>query len=400
MEASLYLHIPFCAGSCDYCDFYSVPVKTVDSRLDFYIDRLLADVRQALSGAVGAAAVTSVPTVYIGGGTPSMLGYRRLKRLLTELAMLTPNTPLEWTVEANPESADEAFFETCAATGVTRVSLGIQTFHEPSRMAVNRVGDSRLLRERLALARSIFPAAFSIDLIAGLPFQNEAVLQADIGQALAFEPAHVSLYSLTVNEHTPLWKKWKEWKRTRRFDCDVERIDRLWLAGRDELERNGYAQYEVSNFCRRGENGEASVKNMSAHNLRYWRMENWLGIGAAASGTIIDEGTGTGVRRTTAADVDSYLANPAFAVECLDRSAIIKETFLMGFRTMFGPDDALFRKRFHTDIEACIPKTIALWRNKGLFDRESLRLTRMGLLFLDAFLREAFSELDCGNGAS
>jgi oxygen-independent coproporphyrinogen-3 oxidase len=394
MEASLYLHIPFCAGSCDYCDFYSVPVETTDTRLDFYIDRLLVDVRRAFSGTAGGA-VTSVPTIYIGGGTPSMLGHRRLKRLLTELAILTPNTPSECTVEANPESADEAFFETCAAAGATRISLGIQTFHEPSRMAVNRVGEARLLRERLDLARSFFSEAFSVDLIAGLPFQNEAVLQADIEQALAFEPAHVSLYSLTVNEHTPLWKKWK---KTWRFDRDEERIDRLWLAGRDALERNGYVQYEVSNFCRRGENGEASEKNMSAHNLRYWRMENWLGIGAAASGTIIDEGTGTGVRRTATADIDSYLTNPAFAVERLDRSAIIKETFLMGFRTMFGPDETLFRKRFHTDIEAYIPRTIALWRNKELFDREQLRLTRGGLLFLDAFLRETFSELDCGNG--
>ncbi|MDR1073920.1 MAG: coproporphyrinogen III oxidase family protein [Treponema sp.] len=396
MEASLYLHIPFCAGSCDYCDFYSIPVKPTDPRVDAYVDRLLADTRQAFSGAGGCDAVTFVPTVYIGGGTPSMLGLRRLKRLLAGLAVLAPNIPLEWTVEANPESADGAFFETCAATGVSRVSLGVQTFYEPSRAAVNRVGEARLLRERLDLAHMFFPAAFSVDLIAGLPFQDEAVLQADIAQALAFEPAHVSLYSLTVDEHTPLWNKWKKWEKTRRFDCDVERIDRLWLAGRDELERNGYVQYEVSNFCRKGETSE---KNMSAHNLRYWRMKNWLGIGSAASGTIIDDVTGTGVRRTVAADVDAYLTHPVVVVERLDRSVVIKETFLMGFRTMFGPDEALFRKRFHMDIESCIPKTITLWRNRGLLDQERLRLTRAGLLFLDAFLREAFSELDRGNGA-
>ncbi|MDR0375273.1 MAG: coproporphyrinogen III oxidase family protein [Treponema sp.] len=408
MEASLYLHIPFCAGACDYCDFYSIPVKSEDRRLDFYVDRLLADTRQALSVAEGRDVITSVPTVYIGGGTPSMLGCQRLKRLLTEIAVLSPNVPLEYTVEANPESADQAFFETCAAAGVTRVSLGVQTFHKPSRVAVNRVGEARLLRERLELARSFFPAAFSVDLIAGLPFQNEAILQADIEQALAFEPAHVSLYSLTVDERTPLWKKWE---KTRRFNCGADRIDRLWLAGRDQLERNGYVQYEVSNFCRNEETHEANEiheesaahearkKNMSAHNLRYWRMENWLGIGAAASGTIIDDETGTGVRRAVVADVDSYLINPIVAVERLDRATIIKETFLMGFRTIFGPDEALFRTRFHTSIESCIPKTIALWRNGGLFDRERTRLTREGLLFLDAFLREAFSELDRGNCA-
>ncbi|MDR2783106.1 MAG: radical SAM family heme chaperone HemW [Treponema sp.] len=392
METSLYLHIPFCAGVCDYCDFYSIPVERADPRLDRYVDRLLADTRQALSG----YAVSSAPTVYIGGGTPSLLGHQRLKRLLSGLAGLMPNAPLEFTIEANPESADKAFFETCAGHGVNRVSLGVQTFHESSRKAVNRVGEARFLRERLDLARSFFPAAFSVDLIAGLPFQNEAVLHADIERALAFEPAHVSLYSLTVEERTPLWK---EWEKTGRFDRDTERIDRLWLAGRDELERNGYIQYEVSNFCRNEGTSEASKKNMSAHNLRYWRMENWLGVGAGASGTVIDDETGTGVRRTVAADIDAYLTSPVVAEERLGRSVLIKETFLMGFRTMFGPDKALFQKRFHTDIEACIPETIALWRDKGLFDQKEPRLTHAGLLFLDAFLREAFSELDRGGCA-
>jgi oxygen-independent coproporphyrinogen-3 oxidase len=395
MEASLYLHVPFCASVCDYCDFYSIPVNRRDPRLDLYVDRLLADTRQAIS----YFAVTSVPTVYIGGGTPSMLGQGRLERLFAGLAVLLPNDPMEFTVEANPESADKAFFEVCAGHGVNRISLGVQTFHGPSRIAVNRAGSAWLAQKSLERARAFFPASFSVDLIAGLPGQDEAVLQTDIARALAFEPSHVSLYSLILDEHTPLWKKWKKWKKEGEIvGCDMERIDQVWLAGRDMLERNGYVQYEVSNFCRIGENNNIREDHrfhasISAHNLRYWRMENWLGIGAAASGTIIDDGTGTGARQTVRADIDAYLKNPVVDVERLDRLTLIKETFLMGFRTVFGPDKTLFQKRFQVDIETCIPKTIASWRDKGLFERERLCLTRAGLLFLNVFLREAFDEV-------
>jgi oxygen-independent coproporphyrinogen-3 oxidase len=382
MEASLYIHIPFCAGACDYCDFYSVPVKQDDPRLDRYIKRVLADVKQAFS----EHTVTSVPTVYVGGGTPSILGSERLERALAGLTMLLPNTPLEFTVEANPESADEAFFKTCKKNGVSRISLGAQTFYEPSRKAVNRVGEARLLPERLELARSFYPKAFSIDLIAGLPLQDEAVLRADIEQALAFEPAHVSLYSLTIEENTPLWEKSRN---SRKRLPDTDRVDQLWLAGRDLLERNGFLQYEISNFCLRGEK-----PFMSAHNLRYWRMENWLGIGAAASGTIIDDGTGTGLRRTVSADIGAYLTAPVFEEEVLDALTLIKETFLMGFRSVFGPDEALFQKRFHKTVEECMPETLASWRKRGLFENDRLNLTGEGLLFLDRFLRDAFSETE------
>jgi oxygen-independent coproporphyrinogen-3 oxidase len=332
-----------------------------------------------------------------------MLGWERLERLLAGLAVLLPNAPVEYTIEANPESADKAFFEVCADHGVNRISLGVQTFHEPSRRAVNRRGTALLVQRSLDRARSFFPAAFSIDLIAGLPSQDEAVLHTDIARALAFAPSHVSLYSLILDEHTPLWEKWEKMgKREKREKGDAtfgcERIDQLWLAGRDALERNGYVQYEVSNFCQIGETDGAGETSdwyafMSAHNLRYWRLKNWLGIGAAASGTTIDDETGTGVRQTVLADVDAYLKDTVVDVERLDSLTLIKETFLMGFRTVFGPDRTLFQNRFHRDIETCIPRTIASWRDKGFFERERLRLTRTGLLFLDTFLRESFSEL-------
>jgi oxygen-independent coproporphyrinogen-3 oxidase len=382
----LYIHVPFCAGACDYCDFYSIPLIAAGTgRMDVFIDTLLADIADQLA----FFSVERVPTVYIGGGTPSILGAKRAGRLFEGLRALLPGEPQEFTVEVNPESADEELLGVCRDGGVTRMSLGLQTFHEPSRRAVHRLGQGTLLDERLALLSRYYPAAFSADLIAGLPFQSGEVLRSDIKRLLAFEPAHVSLYSLTIEPGTPLATE----DRFQTILPSAGEADAIWLAGRDALEEAGYAQYEVSNFARDG--------GHCAHNIRYWRMENWLGAGPAASGTIIDDAGGTGSRRTYPADIDAYLgaARPAITssalVEELDRETLIRESFLMGFRYCGGPDPALFCRRFSQGIAACIPQTIARWQERGFFAVPGgLAPSRQGLLFLDAFLRDTFGERD------
>jgi oxygen-independent coproporphyrinogen-3 oxidase len=394
-EYSLYIHIPFCAGACDYCDFFSVPVTSNggDGPLDSFVDALLADIADQLE----LYAVETVPTAYIGGGTPSALGARRMERLLAGLAPLPAFSPAEFTVEANPESADEDFLKACLGGGVNRISLGVQSFYEPSRRAVRRVGAAGLLEKRLALLARYYPGAFSADLIAGLPFQTESVLLSDIERLLAFGPAHVSLYSLTVEPETPLGNSVEQRGRAARSLPDGDEADAIWLAGRDALERAGYAQYEVSNFSPPG--------GQCAHNLRYWRMAGWLGAGPAASGTIIDEAAGTGRRYTYPADIAAYAAAPrpairAAQVEELDRAALMRESLLMGFRCREGPDTALFRRRFSRGIGECIPQTIARWRERGFFTAgadgpaENLSPSREGLLFVDSFLRDAFREME------
>jgi oxygen-independent coproporphyrinogen-3 oxidase len=376
MDISLYIHIPFCARRCDYCDFYSTPIASFKDGFEEvrkkFVDRLLEDARSSLEEA------DFTPTVYIGGGTPSVLR-ESLGRLLEGLSRLLPNTPLEFTVEANPESADEGFFRTCLSNNVTRVSLGIQTLSEKSRKAVNRLGDVGGVQESLALAKRFFPRSFSVDLIAGLPFQDTESLRSDVEQVLAFEPVHVSLYSLTIAEGTPLEK------RIRKNAVLFQNIDDLWLFGKDLLEQAGYTAYEVSNFSLKGKE--------SLHNKRYWRMENWAGVGPSASGTVIDNENGTGIRLTVKADVALYLKRTEQDVEYLDRDALIKESLLMGFRSIDGPDTALFLKRFHKPIASLIPKTIDAWRNRGLFEQNRIALTKEGLLFLNRFLIEAFDEL-------
>jgi oxygen-independent coproporphyrinogen-3 oxidase len=332
--------------------------------------------------------VEQVPTVYIGGGTPSVLGARETGRLLRGLrsfGALAKVPPGEITLEVNPESAGEELLRAAREGGVSRISAGVQSFHEASRRAIGRAGESRRLPARLRLMAEIFPRAFSADLIAGLPGQDEGVLRRDIDRLLAFEPAHVSLYALTLAEGSPLAAR----ARRPGFLPPPEEAERLWIAGRDALTAAGYAHYEVSNFALPG--------HECRHNLRYWRMENWLGIGPAASGTLIDDETGSGRRYTGADRAEDWLREgppPEPAEEYLDPLTLMKESLLMGFRSVEGPEEALFARRFRRTIPQAIPRTIAAWKARGFFAGDRLAPSPEGLLFLDPFLRDAFGELD------
>jgi oxygen-independent coproporphyrinogen-3 oxidase len=398
VTASLYIHVPFCSGCCDYCDFYSLPVQKEDPRLSLYIERILSDAEAGLS----RYGIGHIPTVYIGGGTPSVLGAGGISRLLRGLgSLLAGKDTGEITVEANPESAGRDFLAAALEGGATRLSLGVQSFHEASRRAVHRTGDGRLLPERLKGALEIFPGAFSADIISGLPFQDETVLLEDLEKLLSYGPGHVSLYALTVEEGTPLAEKsGRAARQDRRHGYrqgrglpSPDEADRLWIRGRDFLEEAGYGQYEVSNFCLPGKE--------SRHNIRYWHMENWLGLGPGASGTFVYEGNGggeaRGLRRTVVPDADLWLRGNTEELEteeALDTPTLIKETILMGFRYLRGPDTALFRRRFTRDIDRVIGRTMARWREQGLMRTDRAALTRAGLLLLDRFAVEAFEEME------
>ena len=392
MEASLYIHVPFCQGSkCDYCDFYSIPVRaedpwSSDPRLKNFTDKVLREGQKLLSNWKPDA----VPTLYIGGGTPSVLGSSGIHALLSginELIAEYAALPKEVTVEANPESADEAFLATARESGATRLSLGIQSFHAPSREAVHRGGqrcgaqDGSGISLHLKRAAEYFPGSLSVDLMSGLPFQDERVLLDDIGAALSYKPAHVSLYALTLEAGTPLGEK--AMAPNADFLPGRDEADRLWLCGRDALEKAGYSQYEVSNFSQSGKE--------SHHNIRYWRMLNWLALGPGASGTIIDDEACRGFRYTVP-KLDNFATE--LHEEQLDSITLLKETLLMGFRYIEGPDEELFRRRFGRSIGECIPLTLNKWRDKGLFQKNKTALNKEGLLFLNAFLLDAFEELD------
>jgi len=354
ISASLYIHIPFCASFCDYCDFYSVKKNDYNENyIDAFLDALIRDIKnQIIQFNIG-----EIPTVYIGGGTPSVLG-TKISALLKALKSIPFFSPLEFTIEANPESINKEFLELCFEGGVNRLSLGVQSFNQKSREAVNRRGNVDNLQQGLALV-SGYNCVFSADLIAGLPFQD---ISEDIKQILFCGAQHISLYSLTLEKETPLYAKIKNKELAL---PDAQEADLLWLKGRDALLNAGFEHYEISNFAKDGK--------ICLHNMRYWQMLNWIGAGPSASGTIID---GENAKRYTFSnDIDAYIKNPLLnTVICeeLDKNILLKERLLMGFRLKKCADDAFIEY---------IPKTLAKWKGKDK------------MLFLNSFLHDAFSEI-------
>ena len=370
-QASVYIHIPFCGSFCDYCDFYSVQAKDNDEYFDKFIPALIADIKRQIE----FFEVKEVITAYIGGGTPSVLG-KKISALLGALRKIPGFSPKEFSVEANPESVTGDFLRACKDGGVNRLSAGVQTFHEPSRAAVNRGCESRLLEEKIRLISEYYKDAFSADLIIGLPFQNKQTAEEDIKKILEYAPSHVSLYSLSAEKGTPLENKIK----TKDIILpDSETSDSLWLMARDMLLDAGFNHYEVSNFAKEGKE--------CLHNIRYWNLQSWLGAGPSASGTIVNEKTTSARRFTFANDVNAYINSPDIKTaeyEDLDKNMLIRESILMGFRRKEGPDSEIFKKRFGRTAQELIPVTIKKWKNN---DKDML-------LFLNQFLLDAFTELD------
>ncbi|WP_461255056.1 radical SAM family heme chaperone HemW [Treponema sp. R80B11-R83G3] len=371
----MYIHIPFCDSFCDYCDFYSVTVKNLnEGYIESFITALINDIKFQID----YFDINKIPTVYIGGGTPSVLG-AKISRIFDALKKIPFFSPEEFTVEANPESITEEFLALCRRGGVNRLSLGAQTFHEPSRLSVNRKGSARFLESQLSLACKYFPGAqtdadLSFDLMTGLPHQDEKIVMEDINRIRAHNPSHISLYSLTVEKNTDLEEKIKAKKI---ILPDSDKSDSFWLFGRDLLTSEGYNHYEVSNFAQDGK--------QCLHNIRYWQMKNWIGAGPSASGTLINEETAGAKRFTYANDVDSYIKSPLITsarCENIDKTALLKDVILMGFRLKEGPDRELFKSRFGLTLEECIPETLKKWKEKDK------------MLFLNNFLYDAFSEIE------
>jgi oxygen-independent coproporphyrinogen-3 oxidase len=375
ISASLYIHIPFCSSFCDYCDFFSV--KT-DNFNDEYIDSFLAALITDINFQIEYFNIEKIPTVYIGGGTPSVLGTKILI-LFDALKKIPFFSPQEFTVEANPESITEEFLSLCRQGGVNRLSLGVQTFCEPSRLSVNRIGNASFLEKKLKLASQYFPGGqtgmdLSFDLMTGLPYQNEKIIREDIKRIRSFKPSHISLYSLTVEEKTVLEEKINSKEITLPAG---EKADSLWLLGCELLKNDNYDHYEVSNFALDGKK--------CLHNMRYWQMKNWIGAAPSASGTLINDETAKADRYTYAHDIDAYIKMPKITCahcETIDKKTLLKDTILMGYRCTEGADKNLFRRRFGFTIDECIPKTLAGWKEKNK------------MLFLNSFISEAFTEIE------
>ena len=266
---SLYVHLPWCLRKCPYCDFNSHewPADAGALPQARYVDALIADLDASLPLVWGRPVVS----VFIGGGTPSLFAPEAIDRLLGAIRARLPLRPgAEITLEANPGTFERERFRAYRAAGVTRLSIGVQSFDDAKLRALGRVHDGAQARAAVAEAAQAFDT-FNLDLMYALPGQTLAELDADLTQALAFAPPHLSLYHLTIEPNT-VFAKYPP--PTPDDDAAADMLDRL-------VERSaaaGLARYEVSAYARAG--------HTCAHNLNYWRFGDYLGLGAGAHGKI------------------------------------------------------------------------------------------------------------------
>jgi oxygen-independent coproporphyrinogen-3 oxidase len=367
---SLYIHLPWCVKKCPYCDFNSHAAQTLPEVA--YIDALLLDLERALPDIWGRR----IHTVFFGGGTPSLFSADGIDRILTGVRTLTPLMPgAEITLEANPGTVEADRFAGFRAAGVTRVSLGIQSFNPRHLKALGRIHGDAEARRAAELAATHFDT-FNLDLMVALPDQtlDEALL--DIDTALTFQPPHLSAYHLTLEPNTPFGHT----APPNLPDDDLAADMQLAIEAR--LKEAGMQHYETSAYARPG--------HASRHNLNYWQFGDYLGIGAGAHSKLSFHDRI--VRQMRVKHPQQYMdAVQAGAhvvdVRVLTRTDLPFEFMMNALRLIEGVPAALFEERTGLPLIVC---TAALERARaqGLLERDASRLrpTLPGQRFLNDLL--------------
>ena len=373
----LYVHVPFCASTCDFCAFYQT--KPTATGVECFLTGI-ADEAKLVEWS------RPVTTVFWGGGTPGLLAPRDLGRLAELVRARCGGVPAEWTVELAPASVTPERLAVLRGAGVTRVSMGVQSFQPALLDGLGRQHTlDQIYRAYDHVRAADFPSV-NLDLMFALPGQTEAEWAADVREAVRLAPDHLSTYCLTFEEDTALWIKLSQG----RVKLDPEHEARLYEATWAQLAAAGYGQYEVSNFAHAG--------HACRHNLNTWHMHEWVGLGPSAASQQ------AGWRGGNVADLDQWLANVARGARVTeDRVAatpvlLAEDALIFGLRMNAGVDVAAWRVR---SPEAPWPEVEALLdrlAENGLAIREDtrVRLTDRGRLLADsvgAEIMEAFQPL-------
>jgi oxygen-independent coproporphyrinogen-3 oxidase len=389
---SLYVHIPWCIKKCPYCDFNSHQIKDVNSDLagevkikfdgiisepakiqgfdeQRYLEALKIDLQSVLPKVWGRR----IHTIFIGGGTPSLLSEQGLDQLLSDIRALLPvNADAEITMEANPGTFEIEKFKSFAKSGVNRISLGIQSFDDEKLKALGRIHDGTQAQEAVRSALELFDQV-NLDLMYALPGQIMDGALADIRQAISFNPAHISLYHLTLEPNT-LFAKYPPVLPD--DDSAFEMLDALMA----ELDSAGYGRYEVSAYAKSG--------HRCQHNLNYWQFGDYIGIGAGAHGKI--SAHNQIARQTNERHPDAYMEkifNQGHALieeRLLDKDDLPFEYMLNVLRLTDGVPSHQFKERTGQEI-AAINSMMEQALKKGLLDEDPrfIKPSALGLQYLN-----------------
>jgi oxygen-independent coproporphyrinogen-3 oxidase len=364
---SLYIHIPFCAVRCHYCDFNTY------AGLEKYYEPYTVALQKEIRRAGAEYGRSPIRTIFVGGGTPTVLPAQLLADVLDTCREAFPVTgDAEITSEANPGTVDQEHFSALRAMGVNRLSMGVQSFDDAELRWLGRIHSAEEAVAAFAAARAAGFSNINLDFISGLPDQDPGRWMRTLARAIELGPEHLSLYSLTVEQGTPL----ADWVRKGKVAApDDDLAADLYIAAQNALATAGYEQYEISNWAQPGRS--------CRHNLVYWRDEGYLGFGAGA------HSYGDGHRWWNVRPIPHYIRrvsegqSPAAGSETIDRALEMGETMMLGLRLAIeGVSEERFHSRFGITLDEAFGEEIAELAERRLIERlpDRVRLTVQGRL--------------------
>ncbi|EHA6439682.1 oxygen-independent coproporphyrinogen III oxidase [Clostridium perfringens] len=356
-KISLYIHIPFCAQKCLYCDFPSFARK--DHLRKAYIEALnkeIINLREKHNN-------LEINTIFIGGGTPSVLESNELECLLKEIAKLNMAKDIEYSMEGNPGNLTEEKLEVMKKYGVNRISMGLQAKQDNLLKGLGRIHNYKTFKENFLLAKKVGFNNINVDLMFGLPNQRLNEWEETLREIISLEPAHISAYSLIIEEGTAFYNLYENDK----LKLPTEEEERkMYHLAKKILEENGFNQYEISNYAKEGKE--------CRHNLAYWNMDNWIGVGSAAASYI------NGKRIKNISSVEEYINSINEKGEAVEeiinnsKNDNMEEFMFMGLRKINGIDENEFKKRFSMNINDVYGEILNKYIDEGLLIRDSGRI--------------------------
>ncbi len=351
----VYIHIPFCASKCGYCDFYSLP--NCAGMMGKYQDALLHHIEEA----EGTMAPYYIDTVYFGGGTPSYYGAKRLTEIFNALKQTgRVLKSAEVTVECNPDSVTRRDLRLLRKEGVNRISLGVQSASDDLLKIIGRRHNFAQVKKAVKNIRAEGFDNLSLDLIYGLPNQTREDWADTLARAMELEPEHISCYGLKLEEGTPMYRDYMD---SPLIPSDDDQAD-MYLYTVETLAHYGYDQYEISNFAKKG--------YQSRHNLKYWNLEDYLGFGPGAHSCMGD------TRYSFVRDLNDYIRgvteddNVLDEYEKLDELDRAAEYIMLGMRRSIGISEEEYRRIYRSDF-APIEELLREYEKDGWTKRTGTR---------------------------
>lgn len=383
VQYALYIHVPLCQSKCGYCDFYSVAIE--ERGIQPLISRMVADLQHRVT-----QQQASVRTIFVGGGTPTVVPIGELRTLFGELrGIVDGNQVREFTVEANPATLDDEKLAVLTATGVDRLSLGAQSWHVQELAALERLHSPGDITNSVKLSRDHALDNINIDLIFGIPGQTLSSWRDSLQRTIDLGVEHVSCYGLSYEPGTRLSAQLNS-GRIKRCDEDLEAD--MYLQAMDTLATHGFEHYEISNFAR--------PHRRCLHNMAYWRNEPYIGVGPSAVGFINCE------RYRNVPDIEAYIrsmdryGHAVCESEHVSGARLAGEMVMMQLRLNEGVDVTCFSDRTGIDPRQAFKTSLARYIDMGLVidSGRSLSLTQSGRLVADTIISDFYAELNAVDG--